>query len=237
MNLCLVRPEEYIDESRFILRGARKAHVAELLGMGPGDQFNAGAINGLKGMATVLSVNEDDMLCQAAFNQPPSSKPDVELIVALPRPKMLKRMLRTSAELGVRRIVLLNTWKVEKSYWQSPFLAEDVVREQLLLGLEQAVDTVLPEVIMAKRFKPFVEDDLPSLLNGREGWLAHPGVATACPSAASTPRTLLIGPEGGFTPYEVEKLIAAGCQSFHLGARILRVETAVTTCIAKLIAP
>jgi 16S rRNA (uracil1498-N3)-methyltransferase len=237
MNLCLVRPEEYIDESRFILRGARKAHVAELLGMGPGDQFYAGAINGLKGMATVLSVNEDDILCQAAFHQPPSSKPDVELIVALPRPKMLKRMLRTSAELGVRRIVLLNTWKVEKSYWQSPFLAEDVVREQLLLGLEQAVDTVLPEVIMATRFKPFVEDDLPSLLEDREGWLAHPGVATACPSAASTPRTLLIGPEGGFTPYEVEKLIAAGCKSFHLGARILRVETAVTTCIAKLIAP
>lgn len=236
MNLCLVRPEEYIDESRFMLRGARKEHVAGLLGMGPGDQFHAGAIDGLKGMATVLSINADEMLCRAEFDQPSVSKPDVELIVALPRPKMLKRMLRTCAELGVRRLVLLNTWKVEKSYWQSPFLAENVVREQLLLGLEQAVDTVLPEVIFAKRFKPFVEDDLPSLLKAREGWLAHPGVSTACPSAASTPRTLLIGPEGGFTPYEVEKLVAAGCRSFHLGTRILRVETAVATCIAKLIA-
>lgn len=235
MNLCLVRPEEYLDESHFVLRGARKAHVAELLGMGIGDQFFAGAINGLKGMATVVSLDGDDMLCKADFDQPPAPKPDVELIVALPRPKMLKRMLRTCAELGVRRVVLLNTWKVEKSYWQSPFLADDIVREQLLLGLEQAVDTQLPEVIIAKRFKPFVEDDLPLRLNGREGWLAHPGVSTACPAAASTPRTLVIGPEGGFTTYEVDKLVAAGCQSFHLGTRILRVETAVTTCIAKLI--
>lgn len=234
MNLCLIRPDEYLDESRFALRGARKQHVEELLGMAVGDSFNAGEINGQQGRASIESIDDEALVCRAHFDCEPQAKPNLELIVALPRPKMLKRMLRTCAELGVRKLVLLNTWKVEKSYWQSPFLAEEVVREQLLLGLEQAVDTVLPEVIMAKRFKPFVEDDLPTLLRGREGWVAHPGVSSPCPTASNRARTIIIGPEGGFTPYEVDKLIAAGCQSFHLGSRILRVETAVTTCLAKL---
>ncbi len=234
MNLCLIRPAEYLNETRFALRGARKQHVEEILGMTVGDSFNAAEINGRQGRATIESISTDAMVCRAHFDAVPHAKPNLELIVALPRPKMLKRMLRTCAELGVRKLVLLNSWKVEKSYWQTPFLAEDVVREQLLLGLEQAVDTVLPEVVMAKRFKPFVEDDLPDLLGGREGWVAHPGVSTPCPAAANQPRTIIIGPEGGFTPYEVDQLIAAGCQSFHLGRRILRVETAVTTCLAKL---
>lgn len=233
MNLCLIRPEEYLSETHFALSGARMNHITDVLGLGVGETFNVGHINGLVGKATIESITADTLVCNADCQQAPCVKPDIELVVALPRPKMLKRLIRTAAELGVRRLVLINTWKVEKSFWQSPFLAEAVVREQLLLGLEQAVDTVLPEVIIAKRFKPFVEDELTALLEGREGWIAHPGVTSACPKADDKPRTIVIGPEGGFTPYEVDKLTAAGCRPFHLGERILRVETAVTVCMAK----
>lgn len=233
MNVCLIRPQEYLSKTRFALSGARMHHVTDVLGLGTGETFSVGHINGLLGKATIESIAADTLVCEADCQHVPCVKPDIELIVALPRPKMLKRLIRTAAELGVRKLVLINTWKVEKSFWQSPFLAEAVIREQLLLGLEQAVDTVLPEVIIAKRFKPFVEDELPTLLTERDGWIAHPGVASACPTAENKPRTIVIGPEGGFTPYEVEKLTAAGCRPFHLGERILRVETAVTVCMAR----
>lgn len=233
MNLCLIRPEEYLSETRFALYGARKKHVIDVLGLGVGQTFNVGHIDGLSGKATIESITAESVVCEADCQLQTNTKPDIELIVALPRPKMFKRLIRTAAELGARKITLINTWKVEKSFWQSPFLAEDIINEQLLLGLEQAVDTVLPEVVIAKRFKPFVEDTLPSELTGREGWLAHPGVENACPTAECIPRTIVIGPEGGFTPYEVDKLIVAGCRPFHLGERILRVETAVTACMAK----
>lgn len=237
MNLCLIRPHEYIDHEHFALQGARLLHIRDVLGLTTGDSFQVGEINSKLGIATIVAENHDSLTCCFDCQTTPITKPDIELVVALPRPKMLKRLLRTSAELGVRRIVLLNTWKVEKSYWQSPFLAEDIITEQLLLGLEQAKDTVLPEVILAKRFKPFVEDELPSLLQGREGWLAHPGEQNCAPSIMDRPRSLFIGPEGGFTPYEIDMLIKAGCHTFNLGPRILRVETAVTASLAKFTIP
>ncbi len=130
--------------------------------------------------------------------------------------------------------MLLHTRRVEKSYWQSPELDPAKIHEHLVLGLEQARDTVLPEVNLAKGFRPFVEERLPKLLEGRRGLVAHPGMAQACPTGLEAPTVLFIGPEGGFIPFEVERLLAAGCEGIHLGPRILRVETAVVALLARL---
>ena len=118
-----------------------------------------------------------------------------------------------------------------KSFWQTPFLDPAAIRENLVLGLEQARDTVLPEIIVEKRFKPFVEDRLPALAAGSLGLVGHPGPWPACPRAVEKPVTLAIGPEGGWIPYEVDKLREAGLHPVQLGERILRVETAVSACL------
>src|SRR5690606_35935082 len=127
-------------------------------------------------------------------------------------------------------------YRVEKSFWQTPFLTPEAIREQLILGLEQSRDTVLPEFWIEKRFKPFVEDQLPQRAEGSLGLIGHPGAYPACPRGLplDQPVTLAIGPEGGWIPYEVEKLQAAGLQPVQLGERILRVETAVTALLARL---
>ena len=104
----------------------------------------------------------------------------------------------------------------------------------MLLGLEQARDTVLPDIILAKRFKPFVEDELPAMAANTRGLIAHPGDFPECPRALSEPVTLAIGPEGGWIPYEVELLSKAGLSPMQLGERILRVETAVPALLARL---
>ncbi len=114
------------------------------------------------------------------------------------------------------------------------FLHAEAIAEQLTLGLEQARDTVLPDIILAKRFKPFVEDELPALAAHTRGLIAHPGDHAECPRALSEPVTLAIGPEGGWIPYEVELLSKAGLQPVQLGERILRVETAVPALLARL---
>ena len=152
----------------------------------------------------------------------------------MPRPKMFRRILQHCATLGVPEIILLNSVRVEKSFWQTPFLQPEVVRDNLLLGLEQARDTVLPAVRIEKRFKPFVEDSLPGIIDGRLALVAHPGNFPACPRGIDQPLTLAIGPEGGWVPYEVDKLIEAGMQPVQLGDRILRVETAVTALVSRL---
>jgi RsmE family RNA methyltransferase len=165
---------------------------------------------------------------------PPPPRLPVTLLLALPRPKMLKRILQTVATLGVQRLVLLNSYRVEKSFWDSPFLRPEAIREELVLGLEQGRDTVLPEVWLEKRFKPFVEDRLAGLCAGSRCLVAHPGGEGACPVAVNAPLTLAIGPEGGFIPYEVDSLVNQGFEPVHLGPRILRVETAVTALLSRL---
>jgi RsmE family RNA methyltransferase len=147
---------------------------------------------------------------------------------------MLRRILRTTAELGVRELHLINSYRVEKSYWQTPVLAPPAIQEYLLQGLEQSRDTMLPVVHTHARFKPFVEDLLPAMLGDTRGLLAHPGADPACPRNVSGEHLVVIGPEGGFIPYEVDTLHAAGCDIVSLGPRVLRVETAVTSVIGRL---
>ena len=114
-------------------------------------------------------------------------------------------------------------------------LAPATVRDYLLQGLEQARDTLLPPVHLHTRFKPFVEDQLPGLLAGRDALLAHPGDAPLAPTGLERDTVLVVGPEGGFIPYEVEKLLAAGCRQVSLGPRILRVENAVAALLGRAI--
>jgi RsmE family RNA methyltransferase len=135
----------------------------------------------------------------------------------------------------VKEIIMINSWRVDKSYWQSPSLKPEALREQLILGLEQARDTILPNIQLQQRFKPFVEDDLPELAADSCALVAHPGSSEPCPANVQRKITLAIGPEGGFTPYEVDLLVNAGLNQVHLGARPLRVETAVPALIGRLL--
>jgi RsmE family RNA methyltransferase len=164
---------------------------------------------------------------------PPPALP-VTLVLSLPRPKVLRRVLRSASALGVKRVILLNSLRVEKSFWQSPFLDGASLKEELILGLEQARDTVLPEVVLRPLFKPFVEDELPALIRGTLPLVAHPAASSPCPRDLSRPVTLAIGPEGGFIPYEIERLVSKGFTPIHLGERILSIETVLPFLLSRL---
>lgn len=201
----------------------------------PGRQLRVGLVNGPMGTATVTGSNNTTVNLQidTLDDTPPPSLP-LTLILALPRPKMLRRVLRSATELGVKQIYLVNSYRVEKSYWQSPLLASERIREYLWAGLEQACDSTLPSVHLKKRFKPFVEDELPKICAGSKALVAHPDGDQMLPAALNSAVTLAVGPEGGFIDYEVELLKAQGFVAGSLGPRILRVETAVPTLISRL---
>ncbi|NCT80475.1 16S rRNA (uracil(1498)-N(3))-methyltransferase [Pseudomonas stutzeri] len=234
MNLLLLEPADFIAGDRVLLRDRRLTHMREVHRAEGGEHLKIGLVGGNIGSGQLLRLDATEAELQVSFDQPPPAKLPVTLLLALPRPKMLRRVLQTVAAMGVPKLVLLNSYRVEKSFWQTPFLEPSAIREQLILGLEQARDTVLPEVVIEKRFKPFVEDRLPQLAVGTCGLVGHPGDFPPCPRALSEPVTLAIGPEGGWIPYEVDKLAAAGLQPVQLGDRILRVETAVTALLARL---
>ncbi|AIR88415.1 16S rRNA (uracil(1498)-N(3))-methyltransferase [Pseudomonas cremoricolorata] len=234
MNLLLLEEADFVAHDRVVLSDRRLTHMQEIHRAEVGDNLRVGCIGGLMGSATVLRLQAGEAELQVRFEHAPPAKLPLTLVLAVPRPKMLRRLFQTVATLGVPRLILLNSYKVEKSFWQTPFLQPASIRENLILGLEQARDTVLPEVVIEKRFKPFVEDRLPSIAAGTLGLVGHPGPYPACPRGVSEAVTLAIGPEGGWIPYEVELLGKAGLNPVQLGDRILRVETAVTALLSRI---
>lgn len=234
MNLILLEPSDFLSATLVRLTGRRQRHVLEVHQAQEGQQLTVGLLNGQIGKGLVTRLDETQLELEVSLTTDAPPALPLTLILALPRPKMLRRTLQHACTLGVSRIVLVNAVRVEKSFWQTPFLQEQAIHEQLVLGLEQARATQLPEVLLRKRFKPFVEDELPALCAGSQCLIAHPYTEQACPVADERPVTLAVGPEGGFVPYEVDKLMEAGFSPVHLGPRILRVETAVPVLISKL---
>lgn len=233
MNLILLHDDDFSSESLVSLCGRRLRHVLDVHRAEVGDSLRVGKLNGLMGEGRVLALTSNRLELEVRLDQQSPPALPLTLLLGLPRPKMLKRVLQSVSSLGVKQIYLINSYRVEKSFWSSPLLQTEKLQEQLLLGLEQACDTILPEVHLRQRFKPFVEDELPQLAADTAAFVAHPVTDGACPSAHSGPATLAIGPEGGFIPYEVEKLQECGFTPISLGRRILRVETAVPVLLSR----
>jgi len=234
MNLLLLTETDFIDNQRARIDGARVRHINTVHGAEVGDTLRAGLINGLCGTATILELSEDHALFDVTLSSPPPPKLPLTVVMALPRPKMLRRIVRTVAECGVAKLYLINSYRVEKSYWQTPVLAPNTLRDYLLQGLTQSRDTVLPTIELHHRFKPFVEDTLPSIIRDTLALVGDPQATTPCPFHIDTPVTLAIGPEGGFIPYEVDLLKTQGFDSVNLGARIYRVDTVLPLLIGRL---
>ncbi len=235
MNLILLFKEDFVNGTSVVrLGGRRLKHVREVHRASVGDEFCVGLAGGRTGSGRVTRLDSDVLEMDVRLDRLPPPALPVTLVLALPRPKVLRRVLLSAIVMGVKKIFLVNARRVEKSYWQSPFLATENLGSQAILGLEQARDTVLPEIMLRPLFKPFVEDELPGVINGTLSLLAHPAAPGACPRSVGRPVTLAIGPEGGFIPYEVEKLASCGFSVVRLGERILHVESAVPALLSRL---
>ena len=236
MNLLLLEPGE-IAGNETVLTGRRAEHLLRVLGVVPGDTVRVGVVGGRLGSGRVLAAAAGAVRLAVSLEREPAADLHLELILALPRPIMLQRILKQGTVLGVRHFHLIRSRRVEKSFFHSPVLEPGKMRALLLEGMEQAMVTRLPEVTLHHQFRPFVEEVLPTL-TGR-GLIAHPGVSdtlTTLPVGhdPGEPLLLAVGPEGGWSEYELERFVDAGFHPFSMGERILHVDTAVVALLAQL---
>lgn len=234
MNIILLNPSDITGTDAVIKDGATITHVRTVLGAVVGDTLKIGCRHGLIGTATIHKMSDDAIHLTACDpEQPPPSKLNLTVVLALPRPKVLRRLFIDMTAIGVDQIVLMNSYRTDKSYWGSPLLnkLDDYITE----GLQQGVDTVPPKIMMAKRFKPFVQDELPKIIGSKKAFVAHPYAEKSFGEAlrAGLPAVLIIGAEGGFIPYEIELLQSVGVQAVSLGGRILRTEAAVNALLGR----
>jgi 16S rRNA (uracil1498-N3)-methyltransferase len=234
LNYVLLEPEDFAAEDRVRLDGRRLRHVREILKCAIGDDVRVGLVNGNIGRGRIERLDADALEMSVHLDVPPPEPLPLRLILALPRPKVLNRTIAAAASMGIREIDLINSWRVEKSYWKSPRLSAENLRMHSILGLEQAGDTVLPTIRLHRLFTPFVRHELPDIIRGRLALLAQPRGEVEAPRQVSLPAVLAIGPEGGFIEREVETFRDIGFTPVSLGARILRVETAVACLVGRL---
>ncbi|MGA9524174.1 MAG: 16S rRNA (uracil(1498)-N(3))-methyltransferase [Myxococcaceae bacterium] len=232
MNLLLLSPDEVLDDCTVHLTGRRARHAHEVLRAAAGDVLRVGVRGGRVGTGEVLEQSRELLRLRVQLEADPPPRAKLDVLLAIPRPKQLKRVIPALTSLGVDTVVLVNAARVEKSYFDSKVLAPDFLDELITLGLEQARDTIPPRVLIRERFRPFVEDELDRVFGATpHRWLAHPVVdrgPEALPRPGPNDRVVLaIGPEGGWVPFELELLQQRGFLPFSLGPRILRTETAV----------
>ena len=196
-----------------------------------------GMLDGPRGVGRVVHV-EDSVELECAFEPEPPAVPDVDLLLALPRPKVVRRLWAQLAALGVGRIILTNASRVERNYFDTHVLDPAFYRPLLIEGLQQAQDTHLPRVSIHRRFRPLVEDQLDAQSSADGRLVAHPAgnptpIAGAWPHGAR--RVLLaVGPEGGWDDFELRLLGDRGFRPVSLGARTLRTDTACVGLLAAL---
>jgi RsmE family RNA methyltransferase len=232
LNLLLLTPDELLDDGTVHLTGRRARHAHEVLRAAAGDALRVGVLGGRIGTGEVLEQSREMLRLRLQLDAEPPPRAKIHVLLAIPRPKQLKRAIPALTSLGVDTVVLVNAARVEKSYFDSKVLAPGFLDELITLGLEQARDTIPPRVLIRERFRPFVEDELESTFGPTpHRWLAHPVVERgpeALPRPGRDERVVLaIGPEGGWVPFELDLLQQRGFLPFSLGPRILRTEVAV----------
>lgn len=232
MNIILCKENEPVNGTAEIT-GRRLTHMRETLKIKAGDRLRAGVQGGMLGTAEVLAVDSRRAVLSFTAESVPPAPLNVRLVLALPRPKVLRRVLYTVTCLGVKNIHVINSWRVEKSYWSSPLLTG--IEEYLIPALEQSRDTILPTVNFHRFFTPFVKEELPELAGDSLKLAAHPAVEMTELKRTGEPVTLVIGAEGGFIQKELDTLSDAGFSFFSVGERVLNVESAVPYILGKLI--
>lgn len=233
MNIVLLDPRQTESEIWTISAKRQLEHLRTHVDIQVGDSLKVGIREGKRYLTEIVEITEQAIKLKSIKEELVPEKLPVTLIVAMPRPKVLRRLIMDSVTLGVEKIILLHSYRVDKSYWQTPFLQQ--LDQYVTLGLEQAGDTIAPKIEIYKCFKPFVEDVLPSLITAEcPAYVAHPYADMKMPFAIDHPCSIMIGPEGGFIPYEVDLLIKNGCQAVSLGNRIIRTETVIAYVLGRL---
>ncbi len=235
MNLIILSKNDFIENTKRVhIQDHRLKHILEVNRSSVGGELRVGLVNGKIGCGRITRIEESVVEMDVVLDREPPAPLQFTLILSMVRPRVFRRVITQVSAMGIKKIIVINSYRVEKSFWKSPVLEEESLNRYLITGLEQGQDTMVPEVLIRPLFRPFVEDELPDIIKGTTPFVAHPYASGPCPYNIGSPVTLAVGPEGGFIPYEVKKLIECGFTTVHLGERTLHVESAISGLISRL---
>jgi 16S rRNA (uracil1498-N3)-methyltransferase len=238
MNIVLIDKTDIGDDGMVRLDGAKARHILDILKAEPGKQLKVGLVNGPRGVGVVHEISDETVVMHTELSHSYPERPKIDIMLALPRPLVMKRLWAVLPSMGVGRIILTNASKVERFYFDTHWLDEKSYMPCMLEGLEQAGDTMVPDVNITRQFKIFLEDELDEVFPAGKRLVAHPGEddkPLGKVQLGKDERVLLaIGPEGGWTEHELGLLDEHGFDCVTMGWRTLRTEAACVSALAIL---
>ena len=212
---------------RMELSGQEAHHLGRVLRLRQGDEVLMLDGEGREGLCRIASVGKQSASLEL-LSEKLHPRPSSRVVLAVGWGKEARRgwILEKSVELEAEGLWF---WQAERSQFPVPSDAKDTWHASLVAGAKQCRNPWLPELrtlpggvdelIRASRdfdhCQVLVESGLPQQDFMSESCLAQTG-RTLC----------VIGPEGGFSTREIEKLMAAGFKALSMGERVLRWETA-----------
>ena len=198
MNLIILSKNDFLEGTKRVrIQDHRLTHILEVNKSSVGDELRVGLINENIGDGRITLINEKQVEMDVVLDREPPAPLLITLVLAMVRPRVFKHVLTQVSAMGIKRIIVINSYRVEKSFWKSPVLEKENLYKYLITGLEQGQDTIVPEVLIRPLFKPFVEDELPDIIKGTLPFVAHPYASEQCPYNIGKPVTLAVGPEVG----------------------------------------
>jgi 16S rRNA (uracil1498-N3)-methyltransferase len=229
MNIILFEADE--TARPLALDDRRARHVLDVLRRGPGDSFDAGLIGGSRGKAVLEAVDASGLHLRFEWvGEPPALEP-VILIVGMPRPQTARKVLQEASALGVEAMHFVRTERGDPGYGGSRLWSSGEWRRHLIAGAEQAFTTRLPEVTWGQDLQEAIAGGA-EYTGTRLALDNYEAPAKLSSLDALGPVTIAVGPERGWSESERAALRSAGYRFAHLGARVLRVETA---CVAAVV--
>ena len=113
MNIVLLDPRQTQNEVWSITSKRQLEHLHTHINLQVGDTLKVGIAEGARYLTKVLQVGPTAIHIQPIQQENVPQKLPVTLIVALPRPKVLRRLIMDAVTLGVEKIILIHSYRVD----------------------------------------------------------------------------------------------------------------------------
>ena len=204
-------------------------HMVQVLRMREGELLIITNGKGRSAQCKILSVSKKS--CTISVGQvtiTPVRKRKVTIAISLLKnANRFEWFLEKAAELGVDRVVPLQCARTEKQHFR-----KDRAKTILVSALQQSQQVWLTEITDPTPIDTFLQEPLSG-----PGFIAHcePSEKQELSGKRLELATILIGPEGDFTPSEIDAAISKGFIPVSLGDTRLRTETAGVVAGVKLL--
>ncbi len=213
----------------------RNLHHINVLRITENEEFEV-VISEIVYMVKLKEISKDFAICEIISQKEDNNESNIKinLYQGLPKSDKFELIIQKAVELGVSKIIPFESSRTIVK-WDAKKEKKKLIRYQEIASsaAKQSKRTIIPEVLPLVLFNEMVNE-----IKDKFTVIAYENRGITLKEILLNDDfkeiNIIIGPEGGFSEVEVEKIESAGANVVNLGNRILRTETAAIALISMI---